>query len=206
MYKTFNGFINNLKNNQIFVFGSNPQGRHGKGTAKLALKFGAIYGNGRGIQGKSYALITKNLSKNYYDKERNILYEKYGKRSISKKHIILNIKELYDFALKNKDLEFLVAYKANGINLNGYSTDEMVNMFVLAGIIPNNIVFEDKFFEEIIKVIKKIKNKEYKIRINIKGNKYYNKEGILLNVTKNKYKFKIEKNNLSCVQLCFENI
>ena len=44
----------------VFVFGSNLAGRHGAGAAKYAvLKYGAIYGQGRGRQGDSYALPTK---------------------------------------------------------------------------------------------------------------------------------------------------
>ena len=36
--------------NTIFVFGSNPEGRHGAGTAKVARnQFGAIYGQGEGL-------------------------------------------------------------------------------------------------------------------------------------------------------------
>ena len=43
----------------IFVFGSNPQGRHGAGSAAAAVKyFGAIYGQGEGLQGSAYALPT----------------------------------------------------------------------------------------------------------------------------------------------------
>jgi hypothetical protein len=45
---------------EIFVFGSNLAGRHGKGAALTArLEHGAIYGQGRGIQGQSYAIPTK---------------------------------------------------------------------------------------------------------------------------------------------------
>lgn len=35
--KTYTGYIEELNPNQIFVFGSNTQGRHGAGTAKLCL-------------------------------------------------------------------------------------------------------------------------------------------------------------------------
>lgn len=46
----------------IFVFGSNREGRHGKGAALTARKnYGAIYGQPEGIQGQSYAIITKEL-------------------------------------------------------------------------------------------------------------------------------------------------
>lgn len=48
--------------NTIFVFGSNPEGRHGAGAAKVAVeKFGAIYGIGEGWQGNAYAIPTKDL-------------------------------------------------------------------------------------------------------------------------------------------------
>lgn len=45
---------------KIFVFGSNLAGRHGKGAALEAKrKHGAIYGQGVGLQGRSYAIPTK---------------------------------------------------------------------------------------------------------------------------------------------------
>lgn len=45
---------------EIFVFGSNLAGRHGKGSALHALKHhGAIYGQGWGLQGNSFAIPTK---------------------------------------------------------------------------------------------------------------------------------------------------
>lgn len=45
---------------RIFVFGSNLAGRHGAGAAKFAREnHGAIYGQGVGIQGNSYAIPTK---------------------------------------------------------------------------------------------------------------------------------------------------
>ena len=48
--------------NTIFVFGSNPEGRHGAGAAKIAREqFGAIYGQGEGLQGNAYALPTKRI-------------------------------------------------------------------------------------------------------------------------------------------------
>ena len=48
-----------LKPNEIFVFGSNLQGYHAGGAAFTArVKFGAVMGNGDGIQGQSYAIPT----------------------------------------------------------------------------------------------------------------------------------------------------
>jgi len=45
----------------ILVFGSNLMGRHGAGTAKVALtRYGARYGKGIGLHGMSYAIPTKN--------------------------------------------------------------------------------------------------------------------------------------------------
>jgi hypothetical protein len=45
----------------IFVFGSNLAGRHGKGAALWAKRMhGAVYGQGEGRQGFSYAIPTKN--------------------------------------------------------------------------------------------------------------------------------------------------
>ena len=57
--------ITQLEPNYVFVFGSNPEGRHGAGAAKAALKFGAKYGIGRGLQGQTYALVTKNLKEGF---------------------------------------------------------------------------------------------------------------------------------------------
>ena len=51
--------ITELKPNEIFVFGSNLAGAHGGGAARLAYnRFGAIMGQGVGLQGQSYAIPT----------------------------------------------------------------------------------------------------------------------------------------------------
>ena len=51
--------INELKANEVFVFGSNLAGLHGGGAARAALrKFGAVWGQGVGLQGQSYAIPT----------------------------------------------------------------------------------------------------------------------------------------------------
>ena len=48
-----------LQSDEIFVFGSNLAGMHGGGAARLAYqKFGAIWGQGVGLQGQSYAIPT----------------------------------------------------------------------------------------------------------------------------------------------------
>lgn len=51
--------ISQLKPNEIFVFGSNLAGQHAGGAARVALhEFGAVWGQGVGLQGRSYAIPT----------------------------------------------------------------------------------------------------------------------------------------------------
>lgn len=51
--------IETLKENEIFVFGSNLAGQHLGGAARVARqKFGAKMGRGVGLQGQSYAIPT----------------------------------------------------------------------------------------------------------------------------------------------------
>ncbi len=52
-------YITELQPNEIFVFGSNLRGMHGGGAAYIAYrKFGAVMGQGVGLQGQSYAIPT----------------------------------------------------------------------------------------------------------------------------------------------------
>lgn len=54
--------IDTLEANQVFVFGSNLQGLHSGGAAEQAYKdFGAVWGQGVGLQGQSYAIPTMHL-------------------------------------------------------------------------------------------------------------------------------------------------
>jgi hypothetical protein len=132
--KTYQGLISTLPENGIFVFGSNTEGRHGMGSAKKAREqFGAIYGKAVGRQGRSYAIVTKDL--------RARIHPSVGKDEI-KKQIAL----LYKYATENQELDFYVAYQGRGKNLNGYLNEEMAQMFVV-GEIPKNIVFESGFYE-----------------------------------------------------------
>lgn len=132
--KTYTGYIEELNPNQIFVFGSNTQGRHGVGTAKLCLnKYGAIYGQASGLQGRSYGLVTTDLTT-------------YKFPSRSPEEVLTEIKKFYKFAEENSELEFLVAYTAEGYNLCGYSSKQLANLFSAVSI-PENVIFEDKFAE-----------------------------------------------------------
>ncbi len=132
----------------VFVFGSNPEGRHGAGSAKVAHDvFGAQYGVGEGLTGNSYALPTKDLR----------VKENYGYRSISPEDITKSIRKLYDTALSMPEKRFMVAYrnKPSEKTLNGYTGLEMMEMFKFAAPIPSNVVFskewtETGFFDDVI--------------------------------------------------------
>lgn len=51
--------ISDLSDKEIFVFGSNLAGSHGGGAALLAYRrFGAVWGQGVGLQGQSYGIPT----------------------------------------------------------------------------------------------------------------------------------------------------
>lgn len=138
--KYVNHYTGNIVNdgNTIFVFGSNPEGRHGAGAAKVAREqFGAKYGVGEGITGNSYALPTKDLRV----KANN------GFRSISPKDIISNIKKLYETAKSISSKQFKIAYR-NGMNertLNGYTGEELVSFFKAAGELPKNIQISEEW-------------------------------------------------------------
>ena len=97
---------------RIFVFGSNLAGRHGKGAAKFALeKFGAIYGQGCGLQGSSYAIPTKD--------------EKL--KTLHLWQIQLSVLEFVNFAKLHPDLTFNVT--RIGCGLAGYTEDDIAPMF-----------------------------------------------------------------------------
>jgi len=134
MRKTYKGHITELKDNEIFVFGSNTEGRHGKGAALVARKqFGAVYGQASGLQNRSYAIITKDLRKSTHP-------------SIPVSNIEIQIGFLYNLVRKKPDWLFYVAYSGKGVNLNSYTPQEMAEMFA-SHEIPDNVVFEERFSE-----------------------------------------------------------
>ena len=51
-------WINKLENAEVFVFGSNLAGAHGGGAARLAMQWGAVWGEGVGLHGQTYAIPT----------------------------------------------------------------------------------------------------------------------------------------------------
>lgn len=133
--QTYQGNISKeIVKNNILVFGSNTEGKHGKGTAKLAiLYFGAIYGQAKGLQGHSYAIVTKNLTKLKHP-------------SIDRNYIIEQIDNLYLFALERPEWKFYIPYNTTSTNLNAYTSNQMAEMFAgTHNSIPDNVIFEETF-------------------------------------------------------------
>ena len=135
--------VTKLEENYIFVFSSDPEGHNSIG----ALEFGAKYGDGRGLQGQTYALVTKNLTKGFVEKCSEITYHKQGYQSVSYEMIQLNIVEMYECCLANPDKWFILPYKLDDKNLNGYSGKEMYEMFTSVEPLPRNVVFHISFKE-----------------------------------------------------------
>lgn len=127
----------------IFVFGSNPEGRHGAGSAKVAVQqFGAIYGQGEGLQGSAYALPTTDLRST-------------KRPSMSTIQIIKNIQKMYACALEHPDKKFKVAYRndLNEVTLCGYKGADLMQMFfIYAGDIPTNVYFSQEWINNIPKL------------------------------------------------------
>lgn len=125
--------------NTVFVFGSNPEGRHGAGAALVAKnQFGAKYGQGEGLQGNAYALPTKDL---------RVTKDK-GLRSIPGTQITESIKKLYVVAKQHPDKLFKIAFtNTTEASLNGYTGLEMIEMFNAAGVAPTNIIFSEEWFK-----------------------------------------------------------
>ena len=92
--------IKTISENEVFVFGSNLSGRHGKGAAKTALGWGAKYGQASGIQGKTYGIPTKDAS---------------IRRTLSIEEIKPFVDDFIEFAKANENLIFLVTEIGTGL-------------------------------------------------------------------------------------------
>ena len=102
--------ITSLEPNEIFVFGSNLQGYHGGGAARIALeKFGAEWGNGVGMQGQSYAVPTM-----------------HGGVEVIKPYI----DQFIDFACQHTEKTFLVT--RIGCGIAGFKDEEIAPLFANA--------------------------------------------------------------------------
>ena len=98
--------VRNLEENEIFVFGSNANGYHGGGAAAVAMhRFGAVWGQGEGLQGKSYAIPTME-----------------GLEKLKEA-----VDRFTDFADQHQELRFLVTMI--GCGSAGYSPREIAPLF-----------------------------------------------------------------------------
>lgn len=119
---------------EIFVFGSNTQGRHGKGAALYAKDhYGAVYGIARGPQGRAYAIITKDLTK---EKELQVC-------SIPLDHINEQVNRFMEYARKSVG-KFTFKVAAIGCGLAGYTPEEIAPMFKDA---PSNVKLPQVFLD-----------------------------------------------------------
>lgn len=111
--------ITELGPNEVFVFGSNPDGWHAGGAAKTALeRFGAIWGEGHGHHGRSYAIDTMS-----------------GLAMLEDEVVVF-----LDYAAAHPELRFLLTPIGTGIA--GYDPEEVAPLFVDA---PDNVVLPDEF-------------------------------------------------------------
>jgi len=111
----------------VFVFGSNLAGRHGKGAALWARHHaGAIYGQGEGRQGNSYAIPTKD--------------ERLNPRSLM--GIEDSVKAFLDYARSNPEEKFRLT--PIGCGLAGFSREQIEPMFEGA---PDNVIWPPEWRE-----------------------------------------------------------
>ena len=118
--------ISELKENEIFVFGSNLAGAHGGGAARLAYKrFGAVWGEGVGLHGQTYAIPTMQ-----------------GGVETIKPYVDAFIR----FAKAHSRLTFLVT--RIGCGIAGFRDEEIAPLFTDA-INVENIILPKEFVENI---------------------------------------------------------
>ena len=154
-----------LKQHQVFVFGSNKSGFHGAGAAGFALR-GESRNNWR--QDKWFLKAMKSERKSFdrigkwavYGIGRGFQKGKYGnsyaiqtierpgmKRSTSLEVIYCQLQKLVRFAKINNELEFLVVGKL-GANLSGWSLSKMKEVFkklYVINILPDNIILPKEY-------------------------------------------------------------
>jgi hypothetical protein len=125
-----NDNITHLEPNEIFVFGSNLQGYHGAGAARMALdKFGAVWGQGVGLQGQSYAIPTM----------------EGGVETIKP-----YVDEFIDFAKQHPEYQFLLTRVGCGIA--GFTDEEIAPLFGEA-LKLENVIFPKAFIDVYEKLI-----------------------------------------------------
>jgi len=113
--------IQRLNTGEVFVFGSNLNGFHSGGAARTAFeKFGAVFGQPSGIQGKSYAIPT--------------LDEHGNKLDLGTIRIV--VEAFLAYAERQPRLTFLVT--KIGCGIAGFTEDEIKPLF--GGGVPKNVV------------------------------------------------------------------
>lgn len=116
---------------EVFVFGSNRIGRHGKGAAKTALKWGAQMGQGEGPQGRTYGIPTKGHDMRV---------------SLPLHEIKVHVDRFIRYAAENPSEVFLVTEV--GCGLAGYTPKDIAPLF--AGAIPlSNIHLPVRFWRRL---------------------------------------------------------
>lgn len=121
----------NPRAQEVFVFGSNLAGRHGKGAARFAWeRCGAVPGTGAGFSGRSYAIPTK-------DARLNVL-----PLPVIEKHVA----QFLAFAGLHTDLIFWVT--KIGCGLAHYRAPQIAGLFV-GKTIPANVRLPKEFREHI---------------------------------------------------------
>lgn len=116
--RTTPNHIDKLQPGEIFVFGSNLRGMHAGGAARAAYhKFGAIMGQGVGLQGQSYAIPTM----------------QGGVETIKP-----YVDEFIDFARQHPELTFLVT--RIGCGIAGFRDEEIAPLFAEAHQLSNVVL------------------------------------------------------------------
>ena len=125
-------YIDELLEKQIFVFGSNLAGRHGKGAVRQALTWGAIWGQAAGLQGRTYGIPTK---------DRSI------RRVLSVREITPFVEDYIDFTIANPELIFLTT--EIGCGLAHYKPKAIAPLFERA-IEVENIWLPARFWHKLV--------------------------------------------------------
>ena len=116
--------ITELKANEVFVFGSNLNGFHAGGAARIAMeKFGAVWGKGVGLQGQSYAIPTM----------------QGGVETIKP-----YVDEFISYAKSHDELTFYVT--RIGCGIAGFTDDEIAPLFSEA-VNMENVILPQSFVE-----------------------------------------------------------
>lgn len=114
-----------------FVFGSNLSGIHGAGAAAYAHKhWGAKWGVGEGLTGRSYALPTK---------DHNV------QTTLPLTRILQAMRALVDCAHDHEDLIFLVT--PVGCGLAGLKEETVKGLLIEAGGPTKNMLFTASWFD-----------------------------------------------------------